>query len=175
VYAEAHIPGSLEIAFRDRFCVWLGWLAPGDASLLFVVDDDQPIEDVVGEAMLVGFERFAGVLEGGLEAWREEGLPVMSTPDLDGAEADERVAWGALVLDVREPSEVAAGTMPGAVPIPLGELAGRAAAELPKNAPIVTYCAAGERSVSAVSILEREGFTDVSNLRRGYDAWVARR
>ena len=39
-YATAHMPGSLSIAFRDVFAVWLGWLVPAEATLLFVLDGD---------------------------------------------------------------------------------------------------------------------------------------
>jgi rhodanese-related sulfurtransferase len=44
---------------------------------------------------------------------------------------------------------------------------------LPKNRPVITMCAAGERSITAASILEREGFGTVVNLTGGYDGWRA--
>jgi rhodanese-related sulfurtransferase len=62
---------------------------------------------------------------------------------------------GVTFVDVREPDEWAEGHMPGAVHIPLGDLA-RRAGELPAEGHIITVCKAGGRSLKAVDILEEE-------------------
>ena len=172
-YAREHIPGALSIAFRDAFAVWLGWLVRADAGLLFVTDG-APLERVVDEALLVGYERLAGALEGGMDAWEAAGLPVARSPLVSAAEARLALLDGALALDVREPDEFRAGRLPEAVHIPLGELAARAS-ELPRDRPIVAYCGHGERAASAASILERAGHAAVSNLCGGIGAWQAAR
>jgi rhodanese-related sulfurtransferase len=74
----------------------------------------------------------------------------------------EKVAQGAVVLDVRTKGEFASGAYPKAKNIPLDELAGRIA-ELPKNKPIVVYCASGARAAQAARILTQAGFADVVN------------
>lgn len=168
-YAAAHIAGSLSIRFRDAFATWLGWLAPADVPLLFVADG-VPIDLLVEESLLVGYERFAGFLDGGIAAWTAGGRPLASVPRLDPDAARRALADGALPLDVREPDEVERGSIAGAVCIPLGRL-NDAIDELPSDRPVLTYCAAGERSMSAVSILERHGVGPVANLSGGYDAW----
>lgn len=78
------------------------------------------------------------------------------------------------VLDVREPSEFAGplGHIGGAMLIPLGELANRAA-EVPKDKPIVAVCRAGSRSAHATAILQKAGFADVANLPGGMLRWRA--
>ena len=43
--------------------------------------------------------------------------------------------------------------------------------DLDKARPTVVYCKGGYRSSIAAGILQREGFTDVSNARGGFDAW----
>lgn len=73
------------------------------------------------------------------------------------------------LLDVRERDEVAEWAIPGAVNIPLGELAGRAA-ELPHGREIVAVCASGGRSARAATALAGAGW-DVANLRGGMTAW----
>lgn len=78
---------------------------------------------------------------------------------------------GAFLLDVREPAEFAAGTIPGAVNIPLGDLRGRLA-ELPKERPIVAFCKVGQRGYFAERILAQRGY-DVFNLSGGYTTWLA--
>lgn len=74
----------------------------------------------------------------------------------------ERIASGALVLDVRSPAEFRSGAHPGAHNIPVQEL-GRRLGELNREKPIVVYCASGARSAAAVSLLKQAGFTDVVN------------
>ncbi len=70
------------------------------------------------------------------------------------------------LVDVREPNEVAAGTLPGAINIPLGQLPGRLA-ELDKNRRVVLLCRSGGRSATAAQYLTANGFTDVVNLAGG--------
>ncbi len=83
------------------------------------------------------------------------------TPAID---ARKLVAEGALLLDVRSPGEFAAGHLPGALNIPVGDL-GRRAGELgAKDRPLVVYCASGMRSASAAGQLRALGFAAVHDL-----------
>ncbi len=76
-----------------------------------------------------------------------------------------------LVLDVREPYEQTAGTIPGAISMPMSTLTSRLA-ELPRDLPIVAYCEAGVRSWSVAEFLLRQGYPDVKSLRGGFGAWA---
>lgn len=73
------------------------------------------------------------------------------------AEARAKIDAGGLLLDVRTPGEFAAGALPGAKNIPVGDLSSRLA-ELPKGRAVVVYCASGMRSAKAKSILKSAGF-----------------
>lgn len=75
-----------------------------------------------------------------------------------------------VLLDVREPWEVAHAAMPGIVAIPMGQIAARAD-ELEPDRPVVCVCHHGMRSMQVAMFLERRGFTDVWNLSGGIDAW----
>ena len=79
---------------------------------------------------------------------------------------------GALVLDVREDAEYAAGHLPRARHIPLGQLAGRID-EIAKfkEKPVIVTCRSGARSGSACRAIKRAGFTQVFNLKGGIGAW----
>lgn len=79
---------------------------------------------------------------------------------------------GALVLDVREPAEFAAGHLPRARHIPLGELS-RRVEEIAKfkEKPVIVTCRSGARSGSACRTLVKAGFTNVHNLKGGIGAW----
>ncbi len=168
-YAAAHLPGSLSNPLRDSYAVWLGWLAPAETPLLFVLGN-APLERVIDQSLLVGYERFGGWLEGGVETWAAAGKPVASVGLVEANEARKAVLDGAAVLDVREPDEFRSGHIEGAIHVPLGELQSRLD-RLPKDRPIVAYCAHGERAMSGVSILERGGLGPLLNINGGIGAW----
>jgi len=69
---------------------------------------------------------------------------------------------GARIVDVRTPGEFGGGAYPGAVNIPLAVL-GRRLEDIPRNGPVVLYCASGMRSASAARILKRAGYAEVVN------------
>jgi phage shock protein E len=72
----------------------------------------------------------------------------------------EKIRSGARIIDVRTPQEFSGPSYPKAKNIPLDLLASRMA-ELPKDKPIVLYCASGTRSAQAARTLKRAGFSDV--------------
>ncbi len=167
-YQRSHIPGSLSIAFRPAFATWLGWLVPLGTRLLFVTGDE-PLERVVEESLLVGQENFAGWLEGGMQAWERAGLPTRETRSIAPDEARRLLQDGVLAFDVREPSEFEAGHLDHAMNLPLGTLS-KSSAAIPGGAPIIAYCGHGERSTTAISLLEKSG-VEAWNLEGGYEAW----
>lgn len=93
----------------------------------------------------------------------------------DGVEARQAqvmIRQGALLLDVREPDEYSAIHAPDAKLIPLGQVGARLQ-ELSgyKDKPIVVMCRSGRRSAKAVALLQEAGFSRVSNLKGGINAW----
>ena len=80
---------------------------------------------------------------------------------------------GATFVDVREPDEWAEGHMPGALHIPLGDLAQRAN-EIPDGGTIITVCRSGVRSLDAVDILRAAGRPDVTSMVGGMIEWTKR-
>jgi glyoxylase-like metal-dependent hydrolase (beta-lactamase superfamily II)/rhodanese-related sulfurtransferase len=171
-YAVGHIPGSLNNTLRDVYAVWLGWLVPEDAELLFVVEGESDVERLVEESLLVGFEHFAGWLQGGIPAWQSSGREVARIDLVDARDAENRLAGGAASLDVREPDEYATGHIAGSLNIPLGRL-GRELGRVPQDRPLVVNCGHGERSSTAISMLEAAGWRDLSNLNGGIGAWTS--
>jgi len=90
---------------------------------------------------------------------------ICHTEDLTGP-ADHR-----LLLDVRSPTEVKAGTIPGAVNIPLHELRDRLH-ELPRDKELLVFCQVGLRGYLACRILTQAGF-QCRNLTGGYKTYCA--
>ena len=75
-----------------------------------------------------------------------------------------------MLLDVREPHELATAAIAGAHHIPMREIPGRTS-ELPMDQEIVVICHHGGRSERVAGFLEAQGFTAVINLEGGIAAW----
>ncbi|MGH3577321.1 MAG: rhodanese-like domain-containing protein [Mycobacterium sp.] len=92
-----------------------------------------------------------------------------AVPDLDPGEARRAFDRGALLLDVREGEEWDEGHAPGAVHVPMGQLAGRID-EIPADRTVVCICRVGSRSMAVANDLAVAGY-DVRNLDGGMLAW----
>ncbi|MBN1616990.1 MAG: FAD-dependent oxidoreductase [Spirochaetales bacterium] len=79
---------------------------------------------------------------------------------------------GAFLIDVRSNEEAALGSIPGATVIPQTELRQRLT-EIPRDKPIVVFCAVGLRGYLAERVLRQHAFTNVVNLTGGYKTWLA--
>lgn len=76
----------------------------------------------------------------------------------------------AFILDVRTPDEYRQARLRGAVLIPLSDLP-RMLNSIPRNRPVLVYCAVGARSASAAGILVDRGFKDVYHMTDGLVGW----
>ena len=149
-----------------QYASWVGTLARPEDRLLMIAEPAR-IEEAVMRLARVGYENVAGTLDGGIERWKAEGLPVASVPQEPAARA---LRPGRRVLDVRRPGEWEAFHYKNATLIPLAQLVARAG-ELDRDADWVIVCASGYRSNMAASVLERAGFTRLTNAAGGMDAY----
>jgi rhodanese-related sulfurtransferase len=95
-----------------------------------------------------------------------------SVEHLSPQEAQERIAQGAAVIDVRFPFDYAGGRMPGAVNLPGQAFRSRLEA-VPPGRPLIFVCADGESSAEIAAEALALGFAEVSVLEGGFDAWEA--
>lgn len=87
------------------------------------------------------------------------------------SEAAELFSAGSFLLDVREQSEWEAGHIEGAILIPLGQLASRMT-EVPSDKTILVICRTGNRSAQARDQLRNAGYTQVTSVDGGMNAWI---
>jgi rhodanese-related sulfurtransferase len=93
--------------------------------------------------------------------------------ELEPAEVQARLGRGEIVLvDVREPNEIAAERIPGAVAFPMSVF-DPAALPAPDAARVVFHCAGGKRSALAVARCQAAGVPAGAHLRGGLAAWKA--
>jgi adenylyltransferase/sulfurtransferase len=116
---------------------------------------------------LIDYEEFCGVP--GHD--RDEGSAGAGW-DITATELAERLKTNHLkLLDVREPHELEISALPGAVNIPLGQLAARLS-ELDSAEEMVIFCKSGSRSARGLELLASAGFKKVKNLKGGINAWA---
>ncbi len=77
-----------------------------------------------------------------------------------------------LVLDVREPEELATARLPGTLDVPMNDVPARLA-DIPKDRPVAVLCHHGSRSARVTAFLEGHGY-DAFNVAGGIDAWSER-
>jgi rhodanese-related sulfurtransferase len=97
-------------------------------------------------------------------------MPELS--EIDPIELKRRLDEGdrPLILDVREPWEIATASVSGTLNIPMGDIPSRVA-ELDPDRETIVMCHHGVRSAQVAMYLARIGFEQVVNLAGGIDAW----
>ena len=173
-FGTAHPVGAVNVGLSGQFASWAGTLLPPDRPLVLVTDDDAVAAEAATRLARVGLENVAGYLAGGVAAWDAVGLPLGRLAQVDVAELKARLSESAapLVLDVRRPSEYAAGHVPGAVSLPLDQL-GRELDTMKISGPVAIVCASGYRSNIAGSLLLQKRGVELVNVVGGTNAWVA--
>jgi hydroxyacylglutathione hydrolase len=170
-FAAAHLAGSINIGLAGQYATWAGTLLDPSKPIVIVADPGAEKQSAMRLGR-IGFDRVEGFLSGGLSAAAD----VISTDRLSPQTAAERIAGAnaPLVIDVRTPRERAEKSIAGTTHRPLNTFTS-GFADLARDRPVVVFCAGGYRSSIAASLLQREGFTNVSELAGGIAAWEAAR
>lgn len=172
-YEGAHLYGSINIGLGGSYATWAGTILDSDKTIV-IISSPGLEEEAVMRLGRIGFDYIAGYLEGGMEA-------LLTRPDI--LRRTERITAQSLsemissndppqILDVRRPGEWKLSSIEGSVNIPLNHLNERYE-EIPNDKELVVHCASGYRSSIAVSLLEKNNFTNVSDLVGGISAWEA--
>jgi len=88
------------------------------------------------------------------------------------AETRERMAKGAVLVDVREDREWSDGHAAGAIHMGRGVIERDIVSRMPdKSSEIILYCGGGYRSALAADSLQKMGYTNIFSLAGGWSAW----
>src|SRR5262249_20767167 len=122
----------------------------------------------------IGFDHVAGFLQDGLRSLESRPDLTMKTERLSAPFAAELLASAQppLAVDVRAPQERQQKFIAGSLSVPLNHLEEKLAM-LPKERSLVVYCAGGYRSSIAASLLQKNGFKNVSEIAGGLAGWEA--
>lgn len=169
-FAAAHLLGSINIGLRGQYATWAGTVIDHEHPIVIIADPGRENESATRLGR-IGFDHIAGYLQGGLQSLASRPELTTSTERVSAPLAAERLATGApLAVDVRAPGERAEKHVDGSISIPLNHLVERLG-DLPANRPLLVYCAGGYRSSIAASLLQKHGFSQVSEIAGGMTAW----
>ena len=174
-FAAGHLRGSVNVGLGGRFAEYAGEVMAPQTPIVLVTPPGQETEAKVRLAR-IGFDNVLGALADPVDAFVDHPELIEPLSRLSAEALAERIRTvaGLTLVDVRNPGEVALGSIAGARAISLVSLLTRLD-ELDRNAPTVVFCAGGYRSAIAASLLRAHGFADVSDLLGGYTAWPAHR
>ena len=172
-FAKGHLAGSINIGLGGQYATWAGTLLGRDKPIILIANPGREQESAIRLGR-IGFDHIAGYLDGGIEALEARPELVQRTERMVPAMLAEELASSSpfFVLDVRTPREWHSKHIAGSLNIPLNHL-GERLAELPSGRKILVHCAGGYRSSIAASILQQNGFGDLSELAGGIAAWEA--
>jgi len=169
-YAKGHIPNSVNIALRGRLETWVGIMVPW-GSRVVLCGNGEELKEAVYRLHRVGYD-IAGTV--GIDAWIAAKQPVASNEPILPQALYQRVKGGTapVIVDVRLPSEWMGLRIGSVVNLPLNLLGELAPTKLDPHEPVVTVCNSAYRSSMAIGVLERKGFTKVSSMVGGSEAWI---
>ncbi len=171
-FAAGHLHGSVNVGLGGRFAEYAGEVMRPGTPIVLVCEPGTEVEATVRLAR-IGFDRVLGALADPIESFLARPELVERLSRLSAMQLAGRIdsLENLVLIDVRNPGEVALGAVSGARNISLPNLFD-AVDGLDPTAPTVVYCAGGYRSSIAASLLRSHGFTDVSDLVGGYNAWA---
>jgi len=177
-FAAAHLAGSINIGLGGQYATWAGTLLDAARPIVIVADPGAEAQSALRLGR-IGFDQVEGFLDGGLAAVEHErrepsGFAITSTDRLSPQTAADRIAGPnpPLVIDIRTPRERSEKSIKGSMHRPLNTLR-EGLPDITHDRAIIVHCAGGYRSSMAASLLQRDGFTNVSELAGGIAAWEA--
>lgn len=167
-FAAAHAPGTINLP-AATLVQWAGFFVDYDTPV-YLITDPASLEENLRGLRSIGIDFIGGYFDA--TAIRDAGLRTESYRSATPQQLRAAIDSGEVrLLDVRSATEFEAGHIPTAEHCFLGKLF-RELPQIDRSKPVVAQCQAGARSAIATSILQRAGY-DVTNMRGGYQAWVA--
>jgi len=168
-FGGGHIEGAMNIALRDEFPVWSGWMLRPEDTILLVLDNEADLDKVQRHLLRIGIENIAGFLRQGMRGWFEAGMPFVKLEQMSVQELKARQNE-VQILDVRADGEWKRGHLAGAQHAFVPQVA-EYSGKLDKTKPVAVFCGSGYRASIAASVLQARGFEKVFNVPGSMKAW----
>lgn len=170
-FAQAFIPGAINIGIDGQFASWVGTLITDLARPILLVTPEGREEETALRLARVGYDNCIGFLAGGMPAWLMAGYDTDRIKQVSAHELATllNISAGLHILDVRRQSEYESEHIMGVRNFPLDYIH-QHLSELDPRATYYIHCAAGYRSMIAASIMRAAGFKNVIDVTGGFSA-----
>jgi rhodanese-related sulfurtransferase len=176
-FMDAFVHGSVCVPRSKSFLNYFGAVAPAEAPVALLVADEAHVKELAGLLHLIGFDDLRGwaLAADVLAADGPGGSDHLTLDAVTLDEARARLSRDAApqLIDVRSASERAGGMIPGATSVALTMLDDWARDHAEPATPVIVHCQTGTRAIIGASVLRARGFTDVTPLTGGFEAWTA--
>ena len=166
-FRQGFIPGSIFIGLKGSFAPWVGSIIKDVNTKLLLVCDRGLEEEAILRLSRVGFDNCLGYLDGGISSWTNSNnydtIESISADDL--SKIIERVS----LIDVRKSGERSNGYLYNSKHVSLDDFQDQIK-EIDKNNNNYIHCAGGYRSMIACSILKRNGYDSVIDVKGGFSS-----
>lgn len=164
-YEKLNIQDSINIGLDGQFAIWAATLLPLTTPLVIVAPDGREQETIIRLAR-VGFDNVRGYY---VDAETDMANGVLKTQSIESITPEvfvSQLANNIHILDVRNSNEQSLGVMPDAQLIDLSNLAS-SLQQLNNYTSYYIHCAGGYRSMIACSLLKKQGYNKVINVKGG--------
>ncbi|MBK9930242.1 MAG: MBL fold metallo-hydrolase [Saprospiraceae bacterium] len=169
-FANAFIPGSINIQGNNSFATWAGWFIKYDEPFMLLADESQ-LDDLTRKLMRIGLDNIYGYVSS-TSIWTEAGGTLQKANMITIEEAKQLIHNnGVQVVDLRGAAEFNAGHISKAENIFVGTLPENLE-KIKKDRKVIIHCQGGDRSSIAYSLLVKKGYTNLVNFSGGINEWV---
>ena len=166
-FRQGFIPGSIFIGLKGSFAPWVGSIIKDVNTKILLVCDNGYEEEAILRLSRVGFDNCLGYLDGGISSWAIEN----NFDNVESISADDlsKIIDTINLIDVRKCGERSNGYLLNSKHISLDDFQERIN-EIDTNKSNCVHCAGGYRSMIACSILKRNGYNSVIDVKGGFSS-----
>lgn len=170
-FAKGHLRGSISIGLSGNYATWAGTVLEHTRPIVIVANPGAEQEAAIRLGR-IGYDNVIGYVEGGATSFLFRQEMVEKTSRVTAQELSKLMDDpNVVVIDVRNTGEWNDKHIDGAMSFPLNKLR-QQIQEIPRDRRLILHCLGGYRSMIAASILEENGFTGLTDLVGGINAWT---
>lgn len=168
-FRQGFIPGSIFIGLKGSFAPWVGSIIKDVNTKLLLVCDRGLEEEAILRLSRVGFDNCLGYLDGGISSWTNSN----NYDTIESISADDlsKIIEQVSLIDVRKSGERSNGYLYNSKHVSLDDFQDQIK-EIDKNNNNYIHCAGGYRSMIACSILKRNGYDSVIDVKGGFSSII---
>ncbi|NRA13137.1 MAG: MBL fold metallo-hydrolase [Crocinitomicaceae bacterium] len=167
-FIKGFIPNSLFIGLNGTFAMWVGAVIENiNQKIVLVVPEGQE-EETIKRLSRVGYDGAIGFLNGGIQTYTEAGNELKKITSVSAEKIAESLDT-VNVVDVRKPREFETEHLCNAKHYPLDYMSDNLS-ELNKDTEYHVHCAGGYRSIIAISLLMKNGYSKLIDINGGFGA-----